>query len=184
MYVDPKRPHLGGYHRGGDPLSWYPEMWEWLVESENIKSVLDVGCGEGHALHFFEERGCRVAGYDGIAQDHARIYLHDYTQGPADEWASGRNDFDLVWCCEFVEHIEERYLPNVLPTFCCAPLVLMTHALPGQGGHHHVNCRIDEYWLGVMAAIGYAHDRVLTMRTRELAGGGYYEWSGLAFRRV
>jgi len=185
MYVDPERPHLGGYHVGGDPLSWCPALWEWLVEELGVRSMLDVGCGEGHALRWFDERGVRVLGVDGVGQNDVRIVTHDYTQGPlAPMFQTAPRSYDLAWCCEFVEHVEERYIPNFLATFRCADLVLMTHAVPGQGGHHHVNCRTDEYWLGVMAAAGFAHERELTLTTRALAPErSYYAWSGLVFRR-
>jgi len=41
----------------------------------------------------------------------------------------------------------------------------MTHALPGQPGHHHVNCMPIEYWCGVMEAIGF---KMLVEETNEM----------------
>lgn len=95
---------------------------------------------------------------------------------------------DLVWSCEFVEHVEEQFVRNFLATFACAKYVLMSHALPGQDGHHHVNCRSADYWIGALAAIGYKHDETLTQVTRELAAQNTVPWnhykrSGLAFIR-
>lgn len=176
--------HLGGYHVGGDPLSTYPALWSWLVDDYGVRSVIDVGCGEGVAVRFFRERGCEVLGVDGIEQGDPDIYKHDYTAGPFFTSPVVGQQADLAWCCEFVEHVEERYIPNFLATFACAELVLMSHAVPGQGGHHHVNCRDDDYWVGVLAGIGYQKDDSLTAVTRELAGEGYYTWSGLAFKRI
>lgn len=179
MHVDPERPHLGGYHRGGDPLSWYPALWEWLVAERGVRSVLDVGCGEGWALNYFQALGCRATGIDGIEQDRDDIVTHDFTQGML-----VGPPVDLVWSCEFVEHVEERFMPNYLPTFAGGAMVLLTHALPGQGGHHHVNCREDDYWIGALAAIGYRFDESMTRLTRSLVRHGYYGWSGLAFCRT
>jgi hypothetical protein len=31
----------------------------------------------------------------------------------------------------------------------------MTHGLPGQEGHHHVNCQPTEYWLKHLADRGF-----------------------------
>lgn len=186
FYTDSGKPHLGGYIIGGDDATYYPHLWEWLVRERRVQSVIDVGCGEGHAVKFFESIGCHAQGIDGVAQNTNRTVQHDYTQGPFGlQWGA----FDMVWCCEFVEHIEERYIPNFLATFTIADLVLMTHAEPGQAGHHHVNCQPASYWQGVMAAIGYELDRVLTRDARNRAGlnpnpYNHFARSGLAFVRA
>ena len=158
-----------------------------------MKSVIDVGCGEGHAARHFADQGCDVIGIDGVWQlsQNWQFYMHDYTRGPWPTKVRGNRmegATDLVWSCEFVEHIEERYVPNFLETFLMAPLVLMTHAAPGQQGHHHVNCQLPDYWQGAMAASGYELDLDLTNETRLLAGMNqnpynHYARSGLAFIR-
>lgn len=181
MYVDEARPHLGGYLRGGDPGSFYPAMWTWLVRKYRIESVIDVGCGEGHALRFFETLGCRVSGVDGIAQDHSRIYAHDYTTGTYRKRLPGKKLFDLCWSCEFVEHVEQQYEENFFATFECARMVAMTHGLPNQGGHHHVNCQPPEYWIQRMKEHDFRLNRPATRRARELTPYGYFNWSGLVF---
>lgn len=179
--------HLGGYIRGGDEATYYPELWRWLVEEYGVRSVIDVGCGEGHALNFFRDIGCRVAGVDGIAQGDPDIFEHDYASEKA-YFPPAPHPWDLTWSCEFVEHVEAKFIHSFLITFACADLVLMTHASPGQSGYHHVNLQGPEYWKGVMAAIGYEHDEVLTAATRELAAENtnpynHYVRSGLAFKR-
>lgn len=173
--------HLGGYVEGGDPDTQYPAMWAWLVEREGIRSVLDVGCGDGAALDAFTALGCDVLGIDGIAQENPLIVPHDFTTGP-----TGMRDdaaFDLVWSCEFVEHVEERYLGNIMDALTRAPLVLMTHATPGQPGWHHVNCQPADYWIRRFALAGFDVDVELTDETRARAHG-YYASTGLAFRRT
>ena len=37
--------HLGGNIAGGDPASFYPGLWAWLVSEFKVKTVLDIGCG-------------------------------------------------------------------------------------------------------------------------------------------
>lgn len=176
--------HLGGYVVGGDAATYYPGLWDWLVSVWEVGSAIDVGCGEGHAVSWFRERGCEVLGVDGIEQDDKDIFTHDYTTGPfqTDE------DYDLAWSCEFVEHVEERYVPNFLATFACARYVLMTHGEPGQPGWHHVNNQPDDYWKGALASVGYEFDAVLTAQARGFASMNtdpynHFRRSGLAFRR-
>ena len=189
--------HLGGYMAGGDPETFYPELWTWLVEECRVRTVLDVGCGPGHAMNFFADRlDCDVWGIDGIKAPHPLIEPHDYTTGPyapTDEdgtplVVTGRL-YDLAWSSEFVEHVEERYVPNFLATFQAARLVAMTHAVPGQAGWHHVNCRTGDYWQGALAAVGYVLDDRLTRVGRERAAlnereTNYFRDTGMIFRRA
>lgn len=176
--------HLGGYVSGpiGDEATYYPDLWRWAVDELSIKSVLDIGCGEGHALRFFRDLGCKVVGLDGIPQDDPDILRHDFTEGPA-----LRRSIDLVWCCEFVEHISERFLPNLVSSFRSGRFIFLTHAFPGQDGHHHVNCRPPEYWKGFFAGIGYTFRPGLTALARiqaaiNLSPYNHFIRSGLVFQ--
>jgi hypothetical protein len=190
--IDQEQPHLGGYIVGGDDATYYPELWTWLVKECSVSSMIDVGCGEGYACGYFVSLGCEATGIDGINmvdswEHEASFITHDYSKG---KLGLSNMDFevDLCWSCEFVEHVEEKYMPNYLETFACAHLVLMTHAEPGQPGHHHVNCKPAAYWIGAMAAIGYTQDEHLTDITRTLAKANVVPWnhyarSGLAFVR-
>lgn len=184
--------HLGGYIAGGDDATYYPALWKWLVEEHGVSSMIDVGCGEGYACGYFASLECEASGVDGVDQTdtwrHAASFIkHDYTKGKLGLSAMGFQ-VDLCWSCEFVEHVEERYVPNFLETFSLAHLVLMTHAEPGQAGYHHVNCRTADYWVGVMAAIGYTLDWDLSSLCRSKAKGNkspynHFARSGLAFAR-
>lgn len=182
FYADEKQPHLGGYIRGGDPATWFPDLWDWLMFVRGVKSVLDVGCGEGHALDYFAGGGCRVLGVDGIDQGREDIVCHDYAQGPL----KLPYHFDLAWSCEFVEHVEEAHVACFLATFRAASTVLMTHAEPGQPGHHHVNCQPAAYWKGAMAAAGLRYDEEFTREARGRAALNrnpinHFARAGLAF---
>jgi SAM-dependent methyltransferase len=150
---DPDDPALGGNVIGGDRRTFHPTLWSLLVERFAIESVLDVGCGEGHCVRYFAEHGIRAFGFDGLRQNIERavvpIELHDLRSGPFVA------PVDLVHCCEVVEHVDERYLPNVLRTLANGRVIAMTHAVPGQGGHHHVNCQPAEYWIERVEALGY-----------------------------
>lgn len=157
--------HLGGYVAGGrgDEATWFPDLWRWAVDEFDVKSVLDIGCGEGHAVKFFrDELNCHVLGLDGVPQDDPDIWEHDFTLDHPHLPAI----YDLVWCCEVVEHIEERFLSNLAQAFQTGRVVMMTHAEPGQQGHHHVNCRDAEYWKGFFAGIGFTYRDDLTRMAR------------------
>jgi SAM-dependent methyltransferase len=192
--------HLGGYVRSdskpapsglrvdhGDPRTWNPRLWRWVVETLGVRSVLDVGCGEGHSARLFRGLGCEVVAVDGSRQARRDSVIpeahlvHDFITGP---FVPGR-DFDLVWSCEFVEHVEERYSPNFLETFCASrKYILMTYAAPGQPGWHHVNCQPAAYWAAKLRERSFLFDQELTRRSREVAEEGHYRYKGLAFVRA
>ena len=176
--------YLGGYIVGGDPNTWYPELWDWIIAELGIKSVIDIGCGEGHSTKYFKEKGCIVLGVEGskaaIQNSPVKESLirHDYTKWPF----YPDTEFDLAWSCEFVEHVEEKYLNNFLETFKASKYVFMTHALPGQGGYHHVNCQPKEYWINNLSEIGFEFDKELTQKAKKKARHGYFMHTGLVFQ--
>src|SRR4051812_32120202 len=90
--------HLGGCMKGGDPATYYPNMWDFFIGYTGVQSVLDIGCGEGHALEYFKNK-LRIAGLEGCitaidaSNVKASIVHHDFT---VDRYESGK--FDMVWC--------------------------------------------------------------------------------------
>lgn len=156
-----------------------------MVKTHQIRTVIDVGAGEGLVVEYFQMLGCDAVGVEGTPQAHRSLVQHDYTVGPYDP---GR-DFDLGWCCEFVEHVECAYEDNWLATLARCEIVLMTHGDPGQGGYHHVNLHFSPYWVDRLRTVGLEWDEPLTVLTRKLAGVNPSPWnhfvrSGLAFRKA
>jgi len=179
--------HLGGYIAGGDPEAWYPELWDWITNILRVTSVIDIGCGEGHSTKYFKEKGCKVLGVEGskIAIKNSPVkkllIRHDYTEGPF----YPDNEYDLAWSCEFVEHVEEKYLYNFLETFKASKYAFITHdLLGGETGYHHVNCQSKEYWIEKFSEIGFKFDEKLTRKARKKALHGYFEKRGLVFIKI
>lgn len=175
--TDPEHPHLAGFIRGGDPAGMCPELWLWAIDTYRVESVIDVGCGDGAVLDWFHERGIKAVGIDGYPQQHPAVVLHDYTLGPLTISAA-----DLAWSNEFVEHVEPRHVGHFMATFKAARVVMVTHALPGQPGHHHVNCRDDDWWIVCFVNHGFGFDAGATDLARKLAPpDSYFRRSGLVF---
>jgi hypothetical protein len=180
--ADGAEPHLGGNVAEGDPFTFSPAVWGYVIDRFAVSSVLDLGSGVGYASEYFFRKGVRVLAVDGLGEN-VRVAVYptlkvDLCKAPV----SCR--VDLVHCQEVVEHIEERHLDNLLSSLCCGKYVLMTHALPGQQGHHHVNLQPREYWVRHMRRRGYSYLEEDSNRIRQLAAGEgarYVAASGLIF---
>lgn len=183
-------PHLGG-HFGN--VNKDPITLRYLVERYSIKTMIDVGCGPGGMLDEAEALEVGVIGVDGdpfVAEADPRIFCHDYTTGPAALWFGSVGVFertviyDLVWCTEFVEHIEAQYQENFLRTFDRGTKALfLTAAPPGFPGWHHVNCQPQEYWIKVLAQRGWQLDEEATQWVRANGGHVFTQRQGLVFTK-
>lgn len=152
--------HLGGAYPQGDSNTIMVDVWGYLLVKYEIKSVLDIGAGFGHALKWFSDHGlCQVSGIEGWDEAiqgnlvKGSIVKHDFTAGPAPL----AQPFDMVWSAEFVEHVEEKFIPNFMPAFRLGRYACITHAEPGQAGFNHVNCQTSSYWVKVFRKYGFTH---------------------------
>jgi hypothetical protein len=144
--------HLGG-HEGETHLD--DGALDYLIEKMGVKSMVDIGCGPAGMVELARSKGLEVLGVDGdfvVERKVNDIVIHDYQKAPY----VPEKTYDLAWTVEFVEHIEEQYIRNFVATMDKCKYVLMTHAFPGQPGHHHVNCQTTEYWAHIMNAFGYS----------------------------
>lgn len=163
--------HLGGCYPTGDANTTMQDVWGWLMVQYNIKSMLDIGCGYGYTAKYFEQFLVHCTGVDGYTPAienkmcGSHIEEHDYTLGELE--LANHNRWDLGWCAEVVEHIEEQYLPNLMHTFKACDHVCITHAVPGQAGHHHVNCQTSEYWIDRFTESGFVYDEKTTQLLRQ-----------------
>ncbi len=182
--LDSLRPDLGGNLRHGDICTHSPVLWRFLVERFAVTSVLDVGCGEGHAVAFFRRLGCISHGIDGLRLNIERavtpIALHDLTD------SSYTMPVDMVWSCEVAEHLPDSNISHYINTLANGRIIAMTHARPGQSGHHHVNCQPQEYWVEKMTEKGFTLDKQ-NDDYRKIARSdlifNYFSSTGLIFHR-
>ena len=152
--------HLGGAIAEGDANTIMPDVWGYLLVKYAPATVLDIGCGFGHALKWFRDHGlCNIVGVEGWDDAIAgslvpdAIVRHDFTKGPAPIGTP----FDLAWSAEFLEHVDEQYLPHVMAAFRLARYACVTHAEPGQYGYHHVNCQTTDYWIEEFHGHGFVY---------------------------
>ena len=176
--------HLGG-HENETHID--EGALNYLLNKFNIKSFLDIGCGPGGMVELAYKKNLKSIGIDGdftLKRERPEFYItHDYTTGPAP-----LNDeiWDLGWSCEFLEHVEEKYMDNYMDSFLKCKYIIITHALPGQGGHYHVNEQTPNYWFIKFGERGFLFDlkttnevrQASTMKERFMRTTGLFFWNG------
>ena len=184
--------HPDGYIHDGDPGIWCPHLWSWVVDKFEVKSVLEIGCGEGHVTRFFQGLGCRV---DGVIPDRSArkndpaiesLHPHDFSHGPY----KAEEAVDMVWSCAFLDRIAQEHVPNVLATCAAAgKVILIAHATPGEEDDQHVNCQPSSYWIRQIEPLGFRCDVDLSREGRKITlrdypGVNRFARSGLVFVRT
>lgn len=168
--------HLGGaYLDCNDANTYCPDVWQHLADKYQIKTMVDIGCGAGWNTEWWHSKGFYAVGIEGWPEAIARTRLpmerliqHDYTLGPLPIPRT-----DLAWSSEFVEHVEEQFIPNWMATVKCSRYFAMTFAIPGQTGHHHVCERPFDFWIEKCAENGFGHvpEETEWMRSTDQGGG-------------
>jgi SAM-dependent methyltransferase len=178
--TDAGLPHLGGNIHEGDAYTFAPSVWDYLIDRFAVRSVLDLGAGLGYSSRYFHRAGVEVVAVDGLEYN----VKHSVFPSMRVDLTLSRVvcRVDLVHCQEVVEHIEEKYLENLLLSLTCGRFIVMTNALPGQGGYHHVNEQPTDYWIGHLKRHGCEVMAEDTKRVRALAakdGARYLADTGL-----
>jgi SAM-dependent methyltransferase len=123
------------------------------------RSVVDVGCGEGHWLAAFAKAGVEdVVVVDGDYVDRSRLAIPRERFIPHELNTVYRGDrrFDLAMSVECAEHIRPENSGKFADTLVgLAPVVMFSAALPYQGGRDHFNERWIDSWIRIFEQRGY-----------------------------
>ncbi len=185
---DSDREHLGGNLLFGDPGSFSPKVLDYVMDRFCIRSVLDVGAGRGQLAHYLHKKcSVPVIAIEGLP------YNVETAVYPLVQHDLANDAFicpcDLVVSVELVEHIEEKHIETLMKTLTNGQYVLMTHALPNQGGQFHVNEQTSEYWIDLFQKAGYGLLITESALIRRLAQkeehcATYFSQSGLLFAKL
>ncbi len=120
------------------------------------KRLIDVGCGEGWWAHrFASSYGCQVLGVDrdaDVSLTNIPFRHTDLDQPLPDDLGT----FDVAISLEVAEHLPPHRANSFVGDLCrLAPVVVFSAAIPGQGGHGHINEQWPAYWRDTFACYGY-----------------------------
>ena len=120
----PTEGHLGGNVREGDPFTFSPKVWQYVVDRFAIQTILDLGSGLGYSAQYFHNLGKKVIAVDGLKENIEQAIFptirFDLANGPV------HCSVDLTHCQEVVEHIDAKYLDNLLQSMACGKFILIS----------------------------------------------------------
>lgn len=177
--------HLGGHlnktHVDDGVLKFF-------MNELGCSSMADIGCGPGGQVERAVGLGYKPAiGADGDFTLNRNglmgtYVLVDFTK----DKLKLMNNIDLIWSCEFVEHVEEQYIPNFMPAFQSGLWVAMTYCppQPDQPNPHHFNEQPEEYWIDVFKDYGLSYYPDITKEARSWSTmkKPFFQTRGLVFK--
>lgn len=130
----------------------------YMAKVWKIKTIIDIGCGDGSYTKYLMNCGFDCRGYDGNPYTkeltNAICHVKDFSI-PVDV-----NHYDLVLCLEVGEHIPEKYengfFRNVINA--AKKRIILSWAVEGQAGFGHVNNRNNDYIINKMQVYRFIYD--------------------------
>jgi hypothetical protein len=138
-------PHLGGHSK----KTWTDKgSLEYMYINHNVRTMIDVGCGPGGQVTQARNVGMEAIGFDGDPSVEPNVLI-DFTQ---DSYSTDE-EWDLAWCVEFLEHVDEQYVPNYMKILSrCKYVICTASTWPGP---LHVNCKDRDYWITKFEEYGF-----------------------------
>ncbi|KAI9004553.1 hypothetical protein DFJ74DRAFT_693703 [Hyaloraphidium curvatum] len=150
--------------------------------------VLDLGAGVGQYGHYFAQRNASFSwrGVDGALNgpEFTRGFVaHAELSVPI---AVRSEPFDWVMSLEVAEHLPKKaepvFLDNVARHAACGAVI--SWAVPGQGGHGHLNERPASYVAERMKELGFVDVPEATADARKAAKYWWLQRTAWVFRRA
>jgi len=136
---------------------------EWKGEGTTLT---DLGCGSGEYVAFINTLGWVAHGFDGNPMTPTLVPGHTHYANLSKALVSPS---EWVLSLEVGEHIppkfEDAFLANV--TSNAKSKIIMSWAIPGQGGPGHVNEQPVEYIVDKMRTLGWVPDWTETSWVRK-----------------
>lgn len=147
-------------------------------------SILDLGAGVGHYEAPYRACGLSWRGFDGSAN------IEEATDGRV-AWADLSVPIDVgpadwVQSLEVGEHLPAQFTDIFVDNLCrhARKGIVLSWAVPGQGGRHHVNNRDNAFVVTALAKRGFALDSARTRTMRSSATLSWMKRTSMIFTRT
>ena len=183
--------HQSGYWNGLEAQSQHrydSKLGETLTEffkSENVKSVVDFGCGLGDYVKTFQQNNINAIGFDGnpntpeLTNNIGKV-LDLSVPKQFDE------PFDWVLTLEVGEHLpsqfEDVFIHNIHVNNKYG--MVLSWAIKGQGGHGHFNEQNNDYIKSKICELGYTNDIENETKLRDSSTLPWFKNTIMVFRKL
>ncbi len=159
--LDLHKEYSENFFKKREKLGWRSRILNpFIVDVFYPETLIDVGCGIGDFVKWFQENGVRAVGIEGsenvlpyLVVDKKDVFIKDLRFSLNSDFSER---FDLAICIEVAEHIEQEYSDIFVKNLCSlSNQILFTAALPGQSGHGHINCQPQLFWEKLFCDCGY-----------------------------
>lgn len=155
-----------------------------VLKERQLNTLLDLGCGDGQYVRAFESQGMTTTCCDGnpLTADitNGKCFVANLAH-PLDL----QQTFQCVLSLEVGEHIpqafESTFIDNVVRH--AERFIILSWAVPQQGGHGHFNEQPNEYIAARLAAYGFGRDEELEARLRHSATQWWFKNTLMVFVR-
>jgi hypothetical protein len=150
-----------------------------IVEIMPLEATIsDLGAGGGWYTDYFNKTGLKSHAYDASPVRPNHVKYIDLTK-PIDIETR-----DWTISLEVGEHISKKYEDVYLNNICKGEGVLLSWAVPGQGGNHHVNLQTNEYIISKLKSRGYTYLPELSTLLRNKASFDWFKNTLMVFFKV
>ncbi|EKU99191.1 hypothetical protein Lepto7375DRAFT_1209 [Leptolyngbya sp. PCC 7375] len=135
------------------------EIIPLVLDLVEVKSVVDVGCGDGTWLSVFKDYGIHsYLGIDGayITDIQLNIPQENIVLWDLSTPLQLNHTFDLVMSLEVAEHLPQSAASTFVESLTSlGSVILFSAAIPSQGGTEHLNEQWPEYWVDLFQSQDY-----------------------------
>jgi cyclopropane fatty-acyl-phospholipid synthase-like methyltransferase len=183
--------HVNGYWEGTEASCQHIydlSLGDSLVtffKTENVKSVVDFGCGMGDYVKTFQENNINAFGFDGNPNTpeltNNLCSVLDLSVPKQFE-----EPFDWIMSLEVGEHLpskfEDIFIHNMHNNNKYG--IVLSWAIKGQGGYGHFNEQNNDYIKSKICKLGYINDIESENKLRQDSSLEWFKNTIMVFRKI